>query len=252
MSRIGYKSISSGSKGNCSIVWDDENLLVFDFGISLRRFRNPVLELGVPMDAISVFITHEHSDHASGLGILKKNLSVDLYTRDRTAMAIGIESYTIKNELFLGDFRVSAVSVSHDAADPVAYIVENGNAKISIVSDLGYPDENLITKMSGSDLLAVEANHDLGMLMDGSYPQVLKKRISGKHGHLSNEQSADLIGKVCKTNSDIVLTHLSQENNTPEIAATTVRKYLEGNGIRYRSLSCASQSDGSRVYYLEI
>jgi phosphoribosyl 1,2-cyclic phosphodiesterase len=252
LTRIGYRSISSGSKGNCSILWDDENLLVFDFGISLRRFKNPVLDLGLSMDNVSVFITHEHSDHSSGLGILKKNIKADLYTREKTALAIGMESYTIKSELVLGNFKVSAVSVSHDAADPVAYIVENGNAKISIVSDLGFPNEELISKMKGSEILAVEANHDIGMLMDGSYPQNLKRRISSNHGHLSNDQSADLIGRVCESNSEIILTHLSQENNTPELATTTVRTYLEKNRIKYRSISYASQSDGSRIYYLEV
>ena len=242
--------VSSGSKGNCTLVWDRDDSIIVDFGISVKRLRNRIRETGRTHDRFSVLVSHEHSDHSSGLQSLAKSLDVDIYARKATSEGLPVRCYELKDSIIIGNFRISAIGVSHDAADPVAFIIENGSVKIGVVSDLGTYDQRLSDALEGSEILAVEANHDEQMLMAGSYPAFLKSRIAGKFGHLSNLQSAQLLGEVASPNSSIILTHLSQENNRPDLAMETVRKHLSSWNIHYRSISCASQDSGTPTMFL--
>ncbi len=148
--------------------------------------------------------------------------------------------------MVIGNFEVKAISVSHDAVDPVAFRVRYGRYRIGIVSDLGRVDRYLIDELRGGcDILAFESNHDVEMLRTGPYsPPPLKARILSDHGHLSNEQAAEAIARIVKPETHVVLTHLSQENNRPDIAYSTVSQYLANRDVRYASLECASQDRG--------
>jgi phosphoribosyl 1,2-cyclic phosphodiesterase len=250
---IGFNVVSSGSGGNCTLVWDQDTLLVVDFGISLKRLKSRVKELGINHPEMSLFISHEHSDHSSGIRVLTHNMSADVYTRRSTAEALSLaEAFQMRDSVTIGNFTINAVSVSHDAADPVAYTVQNGRAKVSIVSDLGYVTSGLIEIMKGSQIVALEANHDVEMLKSGSYPFPLKKRILGEQGHLSNAQTSEALEKVSNSETSIILTHLSQENNTPDLAKQAVTTHLINRGIGYRSIECASQDLGSSVYNIDV
>lgn len=248
MAVLNFNMISSGSKGNCSLVWDDETLLVFDFGITKRRFRDRLKILGIDAREYSMFISHEHTDHSRGVSMIRKYDRFDLYSREGTLDALGQrDGFSIDSSVAIGNFHVRAISVSHDAADPVGYVVVSGNTKISIVSDLGKVSEQLLNETRNSDILAFEANHDVDMLKNGPYPEMLKRRILSGHGHLSNEQSADAVSRIAGPHTNVILTHLSQQNNTPESAYGTIRSYLDNRGVAYATLECATQETGSSV-----
>lgn len=253
MSLINFNMISSGSKGNSSLIWDDENLLIIDFGITIKRFRERRNNLKIDKREMSLFVSHEHSDHSKGINPLARNEPVDVYARELTSNAIGIkDSFAIRDSVILGNFVVTAFNVSHDAVDPVAYTISSGKAKISVVSDLGKVTESIISNLKGSDILAMEANHDVEMLKGGRYPEMLKRRILGEKGHLSNDQTAVALQEILKPESRLILTHLSQENNDPDIAYNSIKSYLDNREIGYSSIECATQDTGSSHYSIEI
>ena len=253
MDGIGFNMVASGSAGNCSLIWDREDLLIIDMGISRKRLNRRIEELRVARSQKSLFISHEHSDHCSGVKNLKTKPDFDIYTREMTGYAAGLRDfYRINGETVIGNFRIRAINVSHDASDPVGYVVESSRTKISVVSDLGVVSPELLEYIEGSDILALESNHDEEMLRNGPYPVSLKNRISGRFGHLSNDQTADVLEKVVQPDTRIVLTHLSQKNNLPDLALEKARTRLADKQILYRSLECATQENGSSLYFLEI
>lgn len=246
MAPVNFNMVSSGSRGNCSLIWDEETLLVFDFGITMKRFRERLEKLGVNHREYSLFVSHEHSDHTKGIGMVRKYHRFDLYSREGTLDAMRFsDGFSIRDSVAIGNFLVKAISVSHDAADPVGYVIQHGKSRISVVSDLGKVSDPLLREAGKSDILAFEANHDVDMLRTGRYPEMLKRRILSNHGHLSNEQSADAIAAMAGPETRIVLTHLSQENNSPETAFETIKSHLGNRGIQYASIECASQDLGS-------
>ena len=252
MSRLYFGMVASGSRGNCSFLADGTTLAIVDFGISYRRFQQRVEPLGSGFDSINLFVSHEHSDHSSGIPVATRKAKMDLYSRELTLLSLGVkDAFPIHDDDTLDDLSVTAVSVSHDAADPVAYIFRSGNIKISVISDLGRVDSKLIEEAKGSDIIAMEANHDVEMLRRGSYSQGLKTRIEGHYGHLSNVQSGEALSEICNENTRIILTHLSQENNTERTALSTVKRILQWNSVRYKSIECASQADGSSLYVID-
>ena len=245
MGSLSFRSIASGSSGNCSIVTDGEFMAVFDFGISVRKFRSFLDEAGLEPEYISLFISHEHSDHAGNVMPFSRKISGDIYARPLTLEAIGVEGYPVNETVVFGNFSISAVSVSHDAIDPVAFVIESSGRKISIVSDLGQASPALTERIRNSDILAIEANHDIGMLQNGSYPDQLKRRIRGEKGHLSNNQCGELSSAAAGDSTRLVLLHLSRENNTPQIARKTVGLYMKMEGKDSNQIICATQENGT-------
>ncbi|MEM0139029.1 MAG: MBL fold metallo-hydrolase [Ferroplasma sp.] len=249
---LNFYMISSGSRGNSTIIWDESDLIVIDCGISLKRFmdKTSAFDLG-PLEK-SVFISHEHSDHSSGVKAVSRRLKMDVYSKRMTLDRMGMDSaYSIDGEIAIGNFSIIPVGISHDAVDPVAYIIKNRGLKVSVVSDLGIVDDALIKEMENSDIMAIEANHDREMLANGPYPEALKRRISSDHGHLSNEQSAEAIYSAAGKNTKIILTHLSEKNNMPDIALNTVKSYLLNRKKEFESIECASQDYGSTHYNIK-
>ena len=229
-------SIASGSSGNCIFVGSDNTNLLVDVGISAKRIENGLNNIDIKPDTIQgILITHEHSDHVSGLGVMARRYHIPIYATYETVMAIRqIKSLgEISEELFnyvepdksflINDITVEPFSTSHDASNPVCYTMEVEGGKVGIATDLGKYDDYIISKLKSSDLLMVEANHDTNMLLVGKYPYYLKQRILGDRGHLSNDSSADLISKLIdKKKQHIILAHLSKENNYEELAYETV------------------------------
>ncbi|MEM0156640.1 MAG: MBL fold metallo-hydrolase [Thermoplasmataceae archaeon] len=252
MGSLHFAMISSGSRGNSTLIWDEADMIIIDFGITLRKLTNRLKEMNLEMAEASLFISHEHTDHSRGIPYLSRHCPVEIYSREATLSALGIrDGYEIKEKTAIGNFSITSVPVSHDAADPVGYVLKWRGRKITVVSDLGVVSERLLEEASGSDILAFEANHDVDMLKNGSYPLHLQRRILGRHGHLSNDQSAEAISQIASSGTHIVLTHLSKENNTPEKATETVKSYLDNREIAYASLECATQEHGTPVYCLK-
>lgn len=238
-------SIASGSSGNCIFVGSDQTNLLVDIGISGKRIENGLSRIDINPETIQgILITHEHSDHVSGLGVMARRYHIPIYSTYKTAMALKrIKSLgEIDDELFnyietdkafqLNDIIIEPFSTSHDAVDPVCYTMEVDGEKIGIATDLGIYDDYIVSKLEDSDLLMIEANHDINMLLVGKYPYYLKQRILGERGHLSNEASAGLIGRLIKNKKQhIILSHLSKENNYEELAYETVLCELTRLGI---------------------
>jgi phosphoribosyl 1,2-cyclic phosphodiesterase len=241
--------LSSGSKGNSTIIWDENDIVIIDCGISMKKFSDKTSEFQLDGLEKSIFISHEHSDHSSGARAISRKLKADVYSRNATLEKLRLEnSYGINGEVAIGNFTITPISVNHDAIDPVVYVIRNRGIKISVVSDLGVVNDELLNEMRNSNIMAIEANHDPEMLKNGPYTEALKRRIRSDHGHLSNEQSAEAIYSSVSDNTRIILTHLSEKNNSPDIALETVKTYLFNRQKKYSSIETASQEFGSTLY----
>lgn len=234
-------SIASGSSGNCIYAGTDKEGILFDAGVSMKRIREGLEAEGLSFEQVkAICITHEHSDHISGLGPVLRKVPIPVYATAGTIHAIWEKSNmaNISTELFhsiapgeeweLAGGLVRPFSISHDAADPVCYTMEKDGKKIGIATDTGCYDDKMIDSLGECDTLLLEANHDINLLQVGNYPYSLKMRILSDRGHLSNDMSARLIKEVLHHGlQHIVLGHLSKENNFPELAYNTVSYELE-------------------------
>ena len=242
-------SIASGSSGNCIYIGSESTHILVDAGISNKRIQQGLKEIGLKGEDLSgILITHEHSDHIRGLGVLARKYGLPIYATKGTIAAIRRTKSlgTINDGLFhpitagepftIGGITVDPVHISHDAADPVAYFFESGQKRIGVVTDLGYYDDVIMEKMKNLDALLVEANHDIHMLQAGSYPYPLKQRILGERGHLSNESCGQLLSRILHDSLKyILLGHLSRENNYPELAFVTVQQEITLGDNPYRA-----------------
>lgn len=242
-------SIASGSSGNCIYLGTETTHVLVDAGISRKRTEDGLNRLDIAgRDIDGILVTHEHSDHINGLGVFCRKYRTPIYATAGTIAAIrecrglgGIpeelfcevkadEAFTIK------DLTVKPMRVSHDAACPVAYRFAYGKKRAAVCTDLGTYDEYTVECLKGLDVLLLEANHDVNMLQVGSYPYYLKQRILGKRGHLSNENAGRLLSAVLHDGmKQILLGHLSQENNLPELAYEAVRLEIDLADNPYRS-----------------
>mgnify|MGYP004695963185 FL=1 len=234
-------SIASGSSGNCIYLGEEDGGILIDAGISRKRIVTGLERKGLSLDDIkAIFITHEHSDHISGLGpVLRKN-PIPVYATADTVSAIWektnmnnispelFHSIRPEEEIEAGEMLVRPFSISHDAVDPVCYTVEKQGKRAAVATDMGCFDDTIIRVLGQCDSVLIEANHDINMLQVGPYPYSLKMRILGNKGHLSNTSCADLIKEILQKDlKHLVLGHLSRENNFPQLAYRTVLDELE-------------------------
>lgn len=253
-------TLSSGSQGNCLLLSDGDTHLLVDAGISTRRIRTGLAQLGLSVDALSgILITHEHGDHIAGLATFIKHYAIPLYTSPGTARQLSYRLAGVEPLLRLqapgSSFRVDGCQVtsfatSHDAAQSMGFRVD-GNGSVGILTDTGYVTEDAAAVLPGVDTLLLESNHDVELLRTGSYPYHLKQRILGNQGHLSNDAAAEFAVKMAAGGTRrILLAHLSRENNTPQRAWDTVNRalYLAGSEAE---LEVVPRSELSRGYETE-
>ena len=236
-----FCSLFSGSSGNCQYIKTENTTILVDAGLSGKKIQQEIVNIGEnPKKIDAIFITHEHVDHIQGVGIMSRRLNVPVYANKKTWEAMCPYIGNIKSENIkildecaeIGDLSVMPFDISHDAAHPVGYNIFYKNKKISIVTDTGCINELIINKTIDSDLLLIESNHDEDMVLIGPYPWPLKRRVLGEFGHMSNDTAGDLISKVVKKGTEIVLLgHLSKENNFPQLAYKTVENILKENSI---------------------
>src|SRR5947209_10080974 len=257
---VSVSVLASGSRGNCAIVCSSSTRILVDAGISCREtFKRMKAAGGDPRMLSAVLITHEHSDHVYGLRILAKKLSVPIFMTGATHQAwtrsvreeTGEKPEVAKLETFfsgrsfqIGDIAVTPFTIPHDAADPVGFTFRAEGIKVGIATDLGYLPPNVCDHLRGCDLLVIESNHDLEMLRTGPYPWSVKQRVMSRVGHLSNEALADFFASHYDGGAAfLILAHLSEQNNHPEIARRTAEQAL---GLRpslfQHQLALASQS----------
>lgn len=258
-------SIASGSSGNCIYVGSDTTHILVDAGISGKRTKEGLEKLGVKAGELDgIFITHEHADHISGLGVMARKYGVPIYGTKGTLEAVRNTASvgTIDESLFreiqtdtkitVKDLTLNPMRTSHDAADPVAYRISHGRQKLGIITDLGCYNDYTVECLRGMNALFIEANHDVNMLQVGPYPYYLKKRILGDRGHLSNELSGQLLSRLLNDEMQtIILGHLSKENNLPELAYETVRVEISMADNEYKAndfpIRVARRSDVSDI-----
>lgn len=224
----------SGSSGNCSYVACGDTRLLIDAGKSGKMIAEALDDIGVdPATLNGLLITHEHSDHISGAGVLARRYHLPVYATAGTWAAmdgklgrIAPEQRVVidaQSDFYLGSLGIVPFSIPHDAADPVGYHLWAGSCSLSFATDIGHMTKSVFSEISGSSLVLLESNHDPNMLMcNDHYSAALKRRILGNRGHLSNDACAEVLVKLAESGvRNIILGHLSGENNTPELALNT-------------------------------
>lgn len=232
------KTIASGSKGNCTIVLGSDTNIIIDMGISYLTLKRSLEENSLSYDDFSaILITHRHTDHISGLGALIKHTNIKAYIPKK--MYSELEEIIplsrcefIEDKFNIQSIEIELIHTSHDTRCSVGYIINDNNKKLVYVTDTGYINRKYLAKMTEKDIYIIESNHDEVMLMDGPYPRFLKERVISDKGHLSNRTTAKYLKKIIGTNTKyIVLAHLSEKNNTEELAMQTVTEELSDSNI---------------------
>jgi len=237
-------SLNSGSNGNCYYIGNANEAVLVDAGISCREIVKRMKRLGLGMEKVkAVFISHEHIDHISGVVQLSKQFQLPVYITEGTfnGSALGLEQHlTISFKAFqpitIGGLTVTAFPKYHDAGDPHSFIVEHNNITIGIITDIGICCDNVIKHFSRCHAAFLEANYDVDMLANGGYPYHLKKRISGGNGHISNKQALELFTKHRPPfMRHLILSHLSKNNNNPQLVKDLFEKHAAGTKITVAS-----------------
>ena len=237
-----YISFASSSSGNCALLrFGGVNLLI-DAGISMRRIRMNLRSLGLDLgDLRGVLVTHEHSDHVSALPMLSKYTDLPVWLSRGTGEALLREGKCAEKNLRilgedlsldLGELRILGVPLMHDAAQPIGWRIEGEKCALAVLTDLGKLTEGVLNAAKGCRFAVVETNHDVELLRRGPYPPALQRRILGDRGHLSNEAGALLARHLMEHGAEeVLLGHLSKENNRPALALAAVRAQV-GDGLR--------------------
>ena len=250
-------ALASGSRGNAIYLAAGHSALLIDAGLSGREIERRLQRQNLdPHDLKAILVTHEHSDHIRGVGILARRFDLPVYMTAPTYQAgqdifgrlPACHHFQPGTVFSIGDFHIHPFALSHDAADPVGFTFSHNGSRIGVATDLGVATGLVEERLKGCDLLLVEANHDTTMLANGPYPWHLKQRIRSRSGHLSNGETGALLRKLAHPNlRQIVLGHLSDTNNAPRVAHQTVKDALTSFSI---PIHTAHQDHPSPVFRL--
>ncbi|MBR6523013.1 MAG: MBL fold metallo-hydrolase [Clostridia bacterium] len=252
-----FCSLVSGSSGNALYLEHKNTKILIDCGISCARICEALKSISVnPAEIDGIVVTHEHSDHVSGVRVFSNKFGCKVYAGEKTLENISSFEPVVVNaekSFCIGEIEVMPFDIPHDAAQPFGYTFMLGKTKLSVATDMGRIDAHVAEKVRGSEFVFLESNHDINMLLEGPYPYYLKERIRGSEGHLSNEQCASLATALARTGTKrIVLGHLSNTNNTPELALKTVSDALSCEGFKPGDvlLDVAKRHSVSKIYKL--
>ena len=236
-------TLASGSKGNCTYIKCGATSLIVDEGLTVKELRLRAALRGIDLaDVSAVLVTHEHSDHVKGVEQFSKEFGAKVYMpltcyeamRSRREIVTSYEHVDGFEAGFdVGDVHVEPFRLPHDARYTVGYRLTDGKKDVAIATDLGFVSDNTLARLCGCKAVIVESNHDKLMLEKGRYPYQLKVRIASKNGHLSNADSAAIASQLVASGAErILLAHLSEDNNTPELAFEATKEQLDKHGIR--------------------
>lgn len=240
-------SLFSSSKGNCTYVCSESTKILVDIGVSTKRLVEALSSMEInPEEIQGILITHEHSDHIKGIKVFSKKYNVPVFASKKTwPTLISLEiNNALKNEFEpnssfkIGDIDIMPFSIPHDAIDPCGFNFIQKDEKVTVATDIGHITPSLLTSFENSTAILLEANHDINMLRAGKYPYLLKQRIIGNYGHLSNLSSAETVEYLIKKGTKkFILAHLSEDNNIPSLALATVKSRLSSNNIDLSDIS---------------
>jgi len=263
MSDIRFCTLFSGSSANCTFIEAGSRAILIDAGAGVRKTEQALAGISrTYSDIEGIFITHEHTDHIAGLStIIKYNNRIPILSNEATLNAVVKALPTVKNanlNVFptsmtakSNNFSVTSFKSSHDSAESVGYFVTAGKKKLGFLTDTGTVSEEMTEALKGSNAVVIESNHDVNMLRNGPYPYILKKRIEGRLGHLSNNDCLRLLKILYESGTrTAVLAHLSNENNTPSTALSTVVNGLKESGITDMEVIVAPRQEASRMIEL--
>lgn len=248
--------LASGSKGNCTYIETNKHHILVDIGTSSLNIEKKLKSFNIePKSIDSVFVTHAHADHTSGINVFWKKYHPTIYLTDNIYQEANlvIDDYINMNEeLELDDLKIIPIPTSHDAKDSRGYIFESEDKSVVYLTDTGYISERYHRILTNRTAYIMESNHDIELLMNNNhYPHYLKMRILGDDGHLSNKDSALYLSKFIGDKTEkIFLAHLSEENNTPEIAYMNLKHTLEKKNIKFENISIAKQKEASELITL--
>ena len=240
-------TLYSGSSGNCTVIDIDGRAILVDAGCGVKKTQKALIDAGLSLDAVEgIFITHEHSDHVSGLQTICKHYRIPVISNKATLDAFFRENRNFDTSLFCemptgavaarDIFEVTSFHSPHDSVECVGYRIKTKYGDVGVLTVAGEGTKEIKKALSGCKILVFESNHDKNMLQTGPYPYYLKMRISGPNGHLSNDQSAELLaGFIDFGTESVILAHLSKENNTPHAALATAENILTSTGAKVGS-----------------
>lgn len=244
------KVIESGSKGNCTIILLDYIKLIIDIGISYKKLINSLDDLNININEITgLLITHNHKDHINGLSTLLKKTNINIFIPKEMYKSLKSEipeltedrCIFIDDEDKILDVNIKLIHTSHDAPFSIGYDIIYKDKEFVYITDTGYLNRKILNNIKNKDIYIIESNHDEKMLMDGPYPRFLKERVISDYGHLSNNTTAKYLQKIIGDKTKyIVLAHLSETNNTEELALSTIKEL-----IKNKKIIIATQKEGT-------
>lgn len=258
---LNFCSLYSGSTGNCLLVSSEDTNILIDAGVSQKKIIEGLESINKDINKIdAILVTHEHSDHIMSIGGLSKKYNIPVYSNNETlhAMTSQIDKidennrkiFNIGDKFNIGSLEIKPFATPHDAANPCGFNIMKDNKKISIATDIGHIDDDLINNLKNSSFIMLESNYDPEILRLCHYPYRLKQRISGLNGHLSNSSAGKAISTLIPSGLyKVMLGHLSKENNFPELAYQTVVEELEKNNVDLNEIrvSVANRYNPSKV-----
>ena len=259
-------TLASGSKGNCTYIESNQAKLLVDCGITLAEVETKLKILGVdPAQIYAILVTHEHSDHIKSVGAFARKHGCFVFALDTEWQILDKKLGKLEdvqkvkfslNNFYIQDITVSPFRLSHDAYSCVGYSFYNQGNKISIATDFGVPTTNILQNLKDSNIIILEANHDENLLLNNpKYSASLKQRILSSKGHISNKTCASVIKNIFTENlTQVILAHLSEENNSPSLAYETVKAELEKYGLiegKHLYIDVASQHNMGHLFELK-
>jgi len=240
---VKFFTLASGSSGNAVYVGSKKSGLLIDAGLTGKEICEKLAQNKVDAENLEgILVTHEHRDHIKGVGVMSRKLDLPVFATEGTwqGMEHSVGKIAEKNQKYLevdqcleiGDLKVEVMATSHDAQEPVAFTVHQGELSVGLATDTGQITRGIRKKITGCTAMVVEANHDPTMLRRGPYPAYLKKRIASVVGHLSNQMSGEALAEfITGKTEQVILAHLSEQNNIPSLALETVKQVLQEKGF---------------------
>ncbi len=225
-----FASLGSGSRGNAMLVEAGKTLVMLDCGFSCRETERRMAVLGRTPESLSaLLVTHEHGDHVRGVAMLARRYRIPVWLTRGTHRMLGYEKFPVLNyfdgdsEFAVGELQLDPFTVPHDAGEPCQFVISDGDRRLGVLTDTGRMTPHIVASLDRCDALVLECNHDAGMLTGGPYPEVLKRRVGGPLGHLSNDQAGALLARLDQGRlQHLVAAHLSDRNNRPELARSAL------------------------------